>query len=152
MKTGQIVAVSALAVLVVGWAATLLTHRGPKYAAAVLAGWVVPGLGHVLIGRPIKGLVFFGLLTLTYVTGMTLIGWHSIAYDDQPFYYIGQYGSGVTWLLAELLGGVKPFTNPKWPMAWHDPGLLYVAASGLLNLVIVLNLYQPRLPQPEKPA
>lgn len=130
--------------LVLGWTGALLSHRGPRFAAAVLLGWAVPGLGHVILGRPYKGAVFFALLSATYLTGLTLISWHTISFDDNPFYYIGQLGSGLTWGMTAVLGGEKPYPHAGWPIAWFDPGMLYVAAPGLLNLVILLNLFQPR--------
>ena len=144
MSLWQWVCVCVLSTFLFLWSMTLLQHRGSRHALAVWLGWGVPGLGHVMLGRPLKGAVFFLLLAAVYVTGMTMISWRAVAFDDQPFYYIGQYGSGVTWLLTGVLGGEKPFPHQRWPVSWYDAGLLYAAAPGLLNLVLVLNLFQPR--------
>ena len=140
----KLLAITLAPLIVLAWAAAMLSHRGPRYALAVVLGWALPGLGHVILGRPYKGAVLFLLLAATYLTGLTLIGWHTISFDDNPFYYIGQYGSGVTWAMTSVLGGEKPYPHSGWPIAWYDPGLLYVSAPGLLNLVIVLNVFQPR--------
>ena len=150
MMTGQTIAVVILFAWLIFWSVSLMVHRSPKYALAVWLGWGIPGLGHMILGRPIKGALFFILLGAMYTMGMAMISWNAITYEDQPFYYIGQYGSGITWLMTAVLGSV-PHPHEGWPVAWYDPGLLYVAAPGLLNLVIVLNLFQPRVVEKPKP-
>lgn len=143
----RLLALTLSPVIVLIWASAMLSNRGPRYALAVVLGWAVPGLGHVILGRPYKGAIFFTLLAATYLTGLTLLSWHTISFDDNPFYYIGQLGSGATWLMTTVFGDAKPAPNAGWPIAWYDPGLLYVSAPGLLNMVIVLNLFQARAKQ-----
>jgi TM2 domain-containing membrane protein YozV len=152
MSVYRVVALAVVATFLVFWSAALAQRRGPRYALAVLLGWAVPGLGHVITGRPIKGAIFFGLLALVYGVGLVLLSGHAISYEDQEFYYIGQYGSGITWALAALLGQSRPHLPEGVPMSWFDPGTLYVGAPGLLNLVIVLSLFQPRPAQPTPKA
>lgn len=142
--SGQAIAVTGFTTFLLLWSIALMQSRGMRYSLAVWLGWAVPGLGHAIVGRPLKGGVFFLMLAAVYATGLVLLSGHSISFEDHPFYYIGQYGSGLTWLLAELLGNQKPYPNSAMPVSWFDPGLLYLAAPGLLNLVIVLNLFQAR--------
>lgn len=108
--------------------------------AAILAGWLVPGAGHALLGRWRKGLFFLGLLSATYLFGLWIVGFRPVSWDENPFYYIGQYGSGATFALARLLGPEKSFPRLDLPVSWYDPGLLYVCVAGLLNLVVVCSL------------
>ena len=113
-----------------------------KRSVAFFAAWLVPGAGHVLLGRWKKGLFFFALLGATYVFGMWIAGFHPVAFDDNPFYFFGQYGSGATFLIAKLRGAEKAIVRPQIHPSWFDPGLLYVCVVGLLNLVVMLNILE----------
>jgi hypothetical protein len=107
---------------------------------AFFVGWLVPGAGHVLLGKWKKGLFFFGILGVTYLFGMWISGFRTVTFDDNPFYYVGQFGSGVTLLVAKLRGAEKAIIRPGLDPSWFDPGLLYVCVVGLLNLVVMLSL------------
>jgi TM2 domain-containing membrane protein YozV len=125
-------------------------RRRPQ-AFAFLAGWLMPGLGHMILGKVAKGLFLFGLLALTYVFGLWLSGWHTVSFDDNPFYHVGMYGSGLTTTLGFMLGDPKAFPRDDIPKAWFDPGLLYVCVVGLLNVVMMLSLVDLKKPS-AKPA
>lgn len=115
-------------------------------ALAMAAGWLVPGAGHALLGRWKKGLFFFLLLGATYLAGLWIVGFRPVSLDENPFYYVGQYGSGATMLLAKAMGPDKSYPRDAVPVSWYDPGLLYVCVAGLLNLVVVFNLLDVRRP------
>jgi hypothetical protein len=63
-----------------------------------------------------------------------------VSFDDNPFYFVGQYGSGATLLVAKLRGSEKAILSEGIHPSWFDPGLLYVCVVGLLNLVLMLNV------------
>jgi hypothetical protein len=111
-----------------------------KRSAAFLAAWLVPGAGHLVMGKWKKGLFFFALLGAAYAFGMHIAGWRPVSFDDNPFYFVGQYGSGATYLFAKLRGAEKAILRDDIHPSWFDPGLLYVCVVGLLNLVIMLNI------------
>jgi len=143
-----LVVVAAL-VFVVGAA----SRKGERIRAAALGlGWLVPGAGHVLLGRWGKGLFFFAALGLTYLAGLWIVGFRPVSIEENPFYYVGQYGSGATLLLAKALGPDKSYPRDGVPVSWYDPGLLYVCVAGLLNLVVVFNLLDVRRPAAPAPA
>jgi hypothetical protein len=124
----------------------LLMQKGERRRGlAFVLAWFVPGAGHVALGKWKKGLFFFALLAATYVLGMWMVGFRSVAFDDNPFYFVGQYGSGVTFLLAKTFCAEKAFPRPDFPPSWYDPGLLYVCVVGLLNIVVMLNVLDLRL-------
>lgn len=109
--------------------------------ASVLLGWVLPGAGHLCLGRVRKGFVLFLLVGGTYGAGFVMTGGRVVTFDENPFYYVGQVGSGLmlglqAWLAAE---GGPPRNLASLPLV--DPGLLYMAVAGLLNLLLVLNLF-----------
>jgi hypothetical protein len=111
-----------------------------KRSLAFFVAWLVPGAGHVLMGKWKKGLFFFALLGAAYAFGMHIAGWRPVSFDDNPFYFVGQYGSGATLLVAKLGGAEKAVLREGIHPSWFDPGLLYVCVVGLLNLVIMLNI------------
>jgi len=138
-----------VAVLVVGSVAlgvSLLAPPGERRrGAAFAAAWVLPGAGHAVLGRWKKGLFFLGILGATYLAGMGLVGFRAVSFEDNPFYYVGQYGSGLLMLLARVISSEKAVPRPDDP-GWFDPGLLYVCVVGLLNVVVALNVLDLRCP------
>jgi hypothetical protein len=119
---------------------------------AFFVGWLVPGAGHVLVGQWKKGLFFFLILGATYLFGMWIAGFRPVSFDDNPFYFVGQYGSGVTMLIAKLRGAEKAVVGPSLHPSWFDPGLLYVCVVGLLNLVVMMSVLDAKAPAPDAPA
>jgi hypothetical protein len=120
---------------------SLFLRKGERIKGiAFFVGWLLPGAGHVLLGKWKKGLFFFLILGATYLFGMWIAGFRPVSFDDNPFYFVGQYGSGAALLIAKLRGAEKAIVRPGIHPSWFDPGLLYVCVVGLLNLVVMLNL------------
>lgn len=142
--SGRVVVAALLLLFIL---ATVFMKKGERIkGVAFLVGWLVPGAGHVLLGQWKKGLFFFLILGVTYVFGMWISGFRPVSFDDNPFYYVGQYGSGVTLLVAKLRGAEKAVVGPSLHPSWFDPGLLYVCVVGLLNLVVMLSVMDVRPP------
>jgi hypothetical protein len=132
---------------------SIFLRKGERIkGVAFFAGWLVPGAGHVLLGKWKKGLFFFGLLGATYLFGMWIAGFRPVSYDDNPFYFVGQYGSGITLLIAKLRGAEKAVVGDKFHPSWFDPGLLYVCVVGLLNLVVMMNTLDLKVETPAAAA
>ena len=137
---------TVLIVGVITLAVTVMARKGERRrGAAFLAAWLVPGAGHALLGKWKKGLFFFAALGAAYVAGMAIAGFRPVSFDDNPFYYVGQYGSGLTLLLAKVISAEKAFPRPGLHPSWFDPGMLYVCVAGLLNAVVALNVIALRL-------
>lgn len=131
----------------------LLMKKGERIKGiAFMVAWLLPGAGHVLVGKWKKGLFFFAILAASYAFGMTIAGWRPVSFDDNPFYYVGQYGSGATLLIAKLRGAEKAILRPGIHPSWFDPGLLYVCVVGLLNLVVMLNILDLKVAAAPVPA
>lgn len=141
-----------LALLLASAAAAATVGGSWKRAVAVLAAWLVPGAGHVLMGKWRKGLFFLAILGATWAFGMHIAGWRPVSFDDNPFYFVGQYGSGATLLFAKLRGAEKAVVPSEIHPSWFDPGLLYVCVVGLLNLVIMINILDLKPAEAAAPA
>jgi hypothetical protein len=149
--------ISQKGVLLVGVAifilVTLFLKKGERIkGVAFFLGWLVPGAGHVLLGKWKKGLFFFAILGATYLFGTWISGFRPVSFDDNPFYFVGQYGSGVTLLIAKLRGAEKAVIRPGLDPSWFDPGLLYVCVVGLLNLVVMLSVLDVKTLKEAAPA
>jgi hypothetical protein len=122
-----------------------------RAVVGVALGWLIPGAGHAWLGRARKGLVFFVLIAGTFAAGCLLAHGRTVTFDENYFYHIGQIGSGMTlgvtqWLASD---GLPPRNDSARPEV--DPGLLYMSVAGLLNLLLLLNLFDLLLGAP-KPA
>jgi hypothetical protein len=123
-----------------------------RAAVGVALGWLIPGAGHAWLGRVRKGALFFVLIAGLFAAGCLLAQGRTVTFDENPFYHIGQIGSGLTlgvtqWLASD---GLPPMNGSSRPEA--DPGLLYMSVAGLLNLLLVLNLFDLLLGAPRPGA
>jgi hypothetical protein len=104
--------------------------------AGILAAWVVPGLGHLLIGRRGKALLYFATITLTFLIGTALAEGRNLSFERDPIYfaaYVFNAGqTGVGWLLTRHLelGHRIPYLQL---------GLTYTAVACLLNVVAMMD-------------
>jgi hypothetical protein len=116
----------------------------PKNMALTLAicsgAWLVPGLGHILIGRWIRGFIFAACVLLMFGLGIAM---HGKLYDlqfDQPlqfFAFVANIGAGIPYWVAARMGlGIGTMT---WPS--YDYGTTYLWVCGLLNYLIVLDVF-----------
>ncbi len=117
-------------------------RKGVDPLIALVLGWVVPGAGHIVIGQVRKGIFFFAILLVTFVAGLLLADFRTVRASDNPFYFVGQVGSGLNLLLTSLCTNLHP---RGWlSQVYFEPGLLYMSVSGLLNILVVMSV----LPQP----
>lgn len=102
--------------------------------------WLVPGLGHLLQKKTVKGIVFFcGILSLL-VMGLLM---HGKFYDTtvpHPLLllgFLGDLGNGLFFIIITLThwaaGDIKSVT-------FHY-GTAYLASAGLLNYLVALNAF-----------
>ena len=119
-------------------------ERRPINMAATLAicsgGWLVPGLGHILLGRWVRGLIFAFCVLVMFVMGIAM---HGKLYDlaiEEPlhiFAFIANAGLGLPYLIAEQRQlGIGLTTAPS-----YDYGTTFLWVSGLLNYLIVLDVF-----------
>jgi hypothetical protein len=116
----------------------------PMNMAATIAicsgGWLIPGFAHVLIGRRIRGLIFFACVLLMFALGLAM---HGKLYDldfDEPlhvFAFIANVGVGVPyWVAGRFDAGIGTM---NWPS--YDYGTTYLWVCGLLNYLIILDAF-----------
>ena len=107
----------------------------------VVASWLVPGLGHFLLGRTGRAIVFF-----IAVGGLAMAGFHMRGNvfpprSADPFGTLGFYadaGSGIFYLLARVLERAGPDVS----RAAGDYGTRFIAAAGIVNLIAIFDAYE----------
>jgi hypothetical protein len=104
--------------------------------AGILAAWVVPGAGHLLIGRRAKALLYFATITVTFLIGTVLAEGRNLSFDRDPIYFAAYLFSagetGLGWLLTRHL-------EMDHRIPYHQLGLTYTAVACLLNVVAMMD-------------
>jgi uncharacterized protein DUF6677 len=116
----------------------------PMSLAATLAicgtSWLVPGLGHILIGRWIRGLILAASVLLMFGLGLAMQGkLYDLEFDDllHMFAFVANVGIGIPYWIAGRLGyGIGTMTAPSF-----DYGTTYLWVCGLLNYLIILDVF-----------
>ena len=107
---------------------------------AFLLGWLVPGAGHLLLGKWGRGLLIFAAVITMYAVGLGLVGKIYTPNTGELLDmvgFVGQLGMGLLYLLARLLGwgGTAAATT------LNDYGSKYLVACGLLNLIAAADAH-----------
>ena len=109
--------------------------------AAAVAGWIVPGLGHLLLRRWSKAAVYFLCVGGLACAGLAMRGAVFASGAEDMFDRLGflaDIGTGGFYFLAHLIqtGG------PDVAHATGDYGTRMFATAGMLNLLTVLEAYE----------
>lgn len=116
----------------------------PRRAAAVpacLFAWLLPGAGHLYLGRRGRGLLFLGTIGALFALG--------VAMDARLQFYLGlddllavivsagQVAMGLPYFLAKALG----FEAGRITSVTYEYGVTFTAVAGLLNILVILDAY-----------
>ncbi len=123
-----------------------------RHVAAALLGWLLPGLGHWLIGQKQRAIILCLAIGGLWLAG-TLIGGIGV-YDrkEHKMWFLGQMLVAPSVLvdmahesLATRYGRPEPNVSP--PAAFspaygrtEEQGLLYSSLAGLLNLLAIVDV------------
>lgn len=121
----------------------------PRIILGLALTWLVPGLGHQLYGKRGKAAFYSAAILFTFVFGMWLGEWRDVSVERFSLYLIAQCWAGGPTLLALWLTRDLKITHD---IAYLDVGLLYTAVAGLLNVVILVDLYEVHLKAKEPAA
>ena len=106
----------------------------------LLAGWLVPGAGHLMLGKWVRALLLF-----VSILGMCLIGLGLAGKVYTPntgdmldmLGFVGQLGMGLLYLLARIFGwGATSVVNTL-----ADYGTKFLVVAGLLNVIAAIDAY-----------
>lgn len=107
---------------------------------ALLAGWLVPGAGHLLLGKWIRAALLMISILAMFAIGIALQGKVYSPNTGEPLDmlgFAGDLGAGVLYGLARLLGwGQAPVL-----IAVADYGTKFIVVAGLLNIVAAVDAH-----------
>ena len=128
---------------IAGSTRTLSAEIGIRVIAVLVAvaAWAVPGMGHVITKRWIRGLVFFACAGGLALTGFALRGNVFAQHSTDPFGALGflaDASSGIFYFMAKTMEKAGPDVS----RAAGDYGTRLIAAAGVLNLLGVADAYE----------
>ena len=109
-------------------------------AAVCVAAWVVPGAGHLWLGRRQKAIVFLLVLSLMFAIGLLLHGRIFPFEFSEPLVAlaaVADLGVGAPWMIARAMdagqGTVTAVT--------YEYGNSFLIVAGLLNFLVILDAF-----------
>ena len=112
-----------------------------------IASWVIPGLGHLLLKRTVRGVIIFAAVISMLIIGLILKGAFLFQTGaDQGmmhvFHLLSTSGNGAFFLFNYLFAGgaTLPQIQDALKMQTFEYGVRFVAAAGLLNYLSILDV------------
>lgn len=107
--------------------------------ACVLA-WIIPGAGHLMVGRRQRALGFGALIIALFVGGLALDGKVYRPVEGDSLSYLAAFGaSGVGGLYAAAY--VLDLGDGDLSAPYHEYGNTFTLVAGLLNLLVILDAF-----------
>jgi hypothetical protein len=120
---------------------------GGSYAAGIvlIAGWLVPGLGHLLQGLWIRAALLFTAVVAMFSLGLAMHGKVYPPTSDllslDMLGFIGDLGNGGLYFLSTFLGWGQNIVQ----VITADYGTKFIVVSGLLNFIAAVDAHSIKL-------
>jgi hypothetical protein len=104
----------------------------------LVAGWLIPGCGHLLLGKWIRAVLLLVAVGTMFTLGISLGGKVYVPNTGDPLDilgFAGDLGAGGLYLLARMLD----WGHAAVVTAVSDYGTKFIVVSGLLNLVAAVD-------------
>jgi hypothetical protein len=115
-------------------------YAGPQPWLVLAVAWLIPGAGHLWLGRRQKGLTFLIVLPFMFLLGLLLKGRLFPFEPTEPLVFLAalaDVGAGLPNLVARVLGyGAGQVTAITW-----EYGNTFTIVAGLLNMLVVLDAF-----------
>jgi len=109
-----------------------------------VVSWLVPGAGHLMLGRRQKGLVFLIALPLMFAIGLAIDGRLFPFIFSEPLVglaAIANLGMGVPYFIASAMDLGQGVVTA----ASYEYGNTFLIVAGLLNALVAIDAYDVRL-------
>jgi hypothetical protein len=107
---------------------------------ALVAGWLVPGAGHLLLGKWVRGTLIFTSILGMYLLGLGMQGKIYVPNTGDILDilgFLGQLGMGMGYVLARLFGwGASSIL-----ITIGDYGTKFLVVGGLLNIIAAVDAH-----------
>ena len=108
----------------------------------LIAGWLVPGAGHFLLGKWVRGTLLAVSIVAMFVLGLAMQGMiYTSAHDVLGLLgMVGDLGSGLLYLVSRAMGlGAQPVETTV-----ADYGKVFIVVAGLLNVIAAVDAHNLR--------
>jgi hypothetical protein len=113
-----------------------------KTFAACVAGALIPGLGHALLRKWDRAIVFFASISIMLIIGISLNGklfdpeFHDL-FSFAALRFIADAGSGLLYWIPWMKG-----VAPGNPAAYtYDYANVFIYVAGLLNMLVIVDAF-----------
>lgn len=113
-------------------------HTPRSAVVPALLAWLVPGAGHLRIGRPWPAAFVAAAVVPLFVLGMVLGGFENVNPERHRWYFATQVWAGIPAIAGAVL---TREVVPTEPVPAPSVGALYTAVAGLLNLVAIADCW-----------
>lgn len=106
----------------------------------LIAGWLIPGAGHFILRKPIRGFLLLLSIVAMLATGLLLGGkLYQTGTGDllDLLGFIAQLGSGLPYLLSRAMD----WGHPVVLTAVGDWGTKFILVAGLLNVISAVDAH-----------
>ncbi len=107
---------------------------------APIAGWILPGLGHFIQRRWIRGLLLMAAVFVMFFVGLGMQG-KVYAYNTGDLLdmlgFVGDLGAGALYFVARSMD----WGGGNIHRAVADYGTKYIVVAGLLNVISAVDAY-----------
>jgi predicted membrane channel-forming protein YqfA (hemolysin III family) len=111
-----------------------------KAIVCLIAGWLIPGLGHVLQKKYWRGAIFFISIIAMTAIGLSMGGRIYPFQTENPLTilaFFADIGNSVVYALSQLLA----FGQGSLERITFEFGTAYIAGAGLLNYLIAIDAH-----------
>lgn len=109
-------------------------------AIALVAGWLIPGAGHLLVGKWVRAALLAVSIVCMFAIGIALNGKVYVPNTGDPLDmlgFVGDLGSGLLYGLARIFGWGATTVQ----IAVADYGTKFIVVAGLLNIVAAVDAH-----------
>jgi hypothetical protein len=125
----------------IGREAVLAEIKKGRAVPACLLAWLVPGAGHIYLGRRAKGWIFLGAVCSLFALGVLLEARLEVhlGFDDilASLFSLAQMATGLPYAFVRALG----FKAGEPTAVTFEYGNTFTAVAGLLNILLILDAY-----------
>ena len=110
----------------------------------LLAGWMIPGLGHLMQGKWIRAVLLFVSVTCMFSLGLAMDGKiYSANTGDllAMLGFIGDLGNGILYVMSVFFGWGQNVVQ----VVTADYGTKFIVVAGLLNFISAVDAHSLRL-------
>lgn len=111
----------------------------------VAVAWLVPGGGHFLQKRHLRGAILAGAVLITFLCGLLMRGTMFEPRTGDLLTtvihvggFLGDLASGVLYLFSVWLG----YAQPDVAGHVHDYGTKFLVAAGLMNVLAIVDAFE----------